>query len=374
MNNQTDHNANDPEVIELDSDTQKHEGYGDGSIYPYSMPKEVDIREDKYSVFDWMRKLKQEILIIDPEFQRNLVWKPEQKSKFIESILLNIPLPPIYVNQNKEGKYIIVDGLQRTTTLYEFLNNEFKLKKLEVLVDLNGYTFEELYPRLQTDIENRQLFLYIIKPSVPIAMVYDIFNRINTGGTQLNRQEIRNCIFLGDATRLLNELSKNAYFRQAIDNGISARRMKDREAILRYLAFRHFDYETLYKNDMDAFLGHALKSMNKMDEADFDKMRHDFERVIRQTHNFFGENNFRLPTEHSRGRINMALLESVSYFFAKQSDEFLETHREKILANYKHLLNNPDFIDAIRFSTGDTKRVLRRFRLAQEVLGDVYAN
>ncbi len=358
------------EIID-DEDTKESDTYDSGSIYPYDMPEEVDVREDPHSVFGWMRKLDKEQLIINPEFQRNLVWKLEQKSKFIESVLLNIPVPPLYVNQNKEGKYIIVDGLQRTSTLSEFINDKFQLTGLQVLTNLNNCTFSNLDPTLQTKIEDKKLWIYVIKPSVPLPMVYDIFHRINTGGTQLTRQEIRNCFYIGKATRLLKQLSEQEYFKQAVDWGISPKRMKDREAVLRYLAFRIFDYKTDYRNDMDAFLGQAMETINKMPDNQIDDIRHDFERVMNRTYNFFGERNFRLPTDFTRGRINIALLESVGYFFSVNSDAFLRKHRKKILENYEKLLNHPDFIDAIRHSTSDIKRVKNRFNLAQEILGKV---
>lgn len=359
------------ELIINDEDTADTEGYADGSIYPYNMPKEVDIREEPLTVFQWMRKLNRGDLIIDPEFQRNLVWKPEQKSLFIESILLNIPLPPLYVNQNVKGKYIIVDGLQRTSTLSEFMRDEFALSNLQVLRTLNNCRFAELEQGLQTKIEDKKFLVYVIKPSVPLAMVYDIFHRINTGGTQLTRQEIRNCFYIGKATRLLKELSETDYFKRAIDWGISPKRMKDREAVLRYLAFRIFDYETDYQNDMDAFLGEAMKKINQMTELEIESLKRDFERVMRLTYEFFGNKNFRIPTEATRGRINIAVLESVSYFFAVSSDEFLRQHKMTIVSNYQKLLDNAEYIDAVRFSTGDKRRVINRFRLAQEMLGEV---
>ncbi len=267
------------EIIEDDEDTGLVDTYADGSVYPYSMPEEVDIREDPQTVFGWMRKLEGKQLIIDPEFQRNLVWKPVQKSRFIESVLLNIPLPPLFANQTNEGKYVIVNGLQRTHTLWQFTHDEFALEKLEVLSRLNSLRWCELDSTLRARIEDRKLSIYVIKPSVPLAMVYDIFYRINTGGTQLTRQEVRNCLYLGKATRLLNELAEYDCFRRAIDGGISPKRMKDREAVLRFLAFTIFSYELDYKNDMDAFLGDAMKWIKSMREDELDELRHIFQRV-----------------------------------------------------------------------------------------------
>jgi len=354
-----------------DEDTEDTDIYEGGSIYPYDMPEEVDIREDPQTVFEWMRKLERGTLIINPEFQRNLVWKPEQKSQFIESVLLNIPLPPLYINQNVDGKYIIVDGLQRTTTLSEYTKNGFKLSGLRVLTTFNGKKFEDLEETFQTKIEDKKFLVYVIKPSVPLQMVYDIFNRINTGGTQLTRQEIRNCFYIGQSTRLLKEIAETEAFRQAIGYGISSKRMKDREAVLRIIAFQILDYKNDYRNDMDAFLGEAMKKINSMTYQVLDNIKMSFERIMRLTYEFFGELNFRLPTNSTRGRINIALMESVSYFFASSDDEFLRMNKVRILKNYDKLLDDSGYIDAIRFATGDTRRVKRRFDLAQKILGEV---
>jgi len=360
----------DREIIITDEDTKNEDLYENG--YPYEMPEEVDIREDHMSVFEWLRKIQQGKLILDPEFQRKLVWSADQKSKFVESVLLNIPLPPFYVNQNIEGKYIIVDGLQRTDTLQSFAREDgFKLQNLQVLKKLNDLGFKDLDASLQTKIEDKQLFLYVIKPSVPIPMVYDIFNRINTGGTQLNRQEIRNCIFIGKATRLLKELSETKYFRNAIDNGISPKRMKDREAVLRSLAFSILGYQKNYTGSMDDFLEMAMQSINAMNDDAINSLKERFKYAMEFSYYFFGEKNFRLPTEKTRGRINIALLESVCHFFLITPHNFLTENEAAIKRNYEKLLSSPIFIDAIKTSTGDKKRVFNRFNLVQQILGEV---
>jgi hypothetical protein len=365
----------DNDIIETDADTLIEDENKGRGLYPYDPTEEdIDIRQEPHTVFDLMRKYDQGRLIINPDFQRNLVWKPEQKSKFIESIILNFPLPPFYVNQTRDGKYIIVDGLQRTSALHEFVNDKFKLKDLEALPKLNGYNFSELTTLTgdyQTRIEDKKLSLYVIKPSVPLQVVYDIFNRINTGGTMLNRQEVRNGIFIGQATELLKELSEAAYFRKAIDNGVSPKRLKDREVVLRYLAFKLFDYATDYHEDMSIFVENAMKTLNVMADSEIEELKADFKRVMTLTFEFFGKNNFRLPTNHSRGKINTAILESVCYFFSTKSDSFLEKNKQTIQNNLSKLLQDETYLDAVRFSTGDKARVKARFKRAQEILGSV---
>jgi len=211
----------------------------------------------------------------------------------------------------------------------------------------------------------------LIKPSVPVKVVYDIFNRINTGGTKLERQEVRNCIFSGKSTKLLKQLSEKQYFIKAIDNGVSPKRMKDREVILRYLAFKLFDYEKDYQGDMSDFVERDMKKINLMDDGEIEILENDFERVMNLTCEFFGTKNFRLPSGKNRGRINIAIFESVCYFFSKMSEKFLQYHKKSIQDNFIKLLENPEYFDAIRYSTSSKSKVTTRFKLAQDILGDV---
>jgi len=133
------------DVIKTDKDTAEEDSGDSGGLYPYDPTEaDIDIREDPQIIFELLRKYDNGKLITEPDFQRNVVGELDKKSKFIESVILNFPLFPWYLNQTKEGKLIIVDGLQRTTALHEFVNEKFKLSGLEALTRLNDYTFSEL--------------------------------------------------------------------------------------------------------------------------------------------------------------------------------------------------------------------------------------
>jgi len=357
-------------------DSLNDESPAEGSIYPVNYSREVDIKEERFSVYELLRKLRQNKILMNPDFQRNLVWKQEQKSQFIESIILNIPLPPFYFRKEKDGTYIIVDGLQRTSTLRDFLHldpsKRFCLTGLQALQALNDKYFGDLEDELVTRIEDKVLLFYVLSPSVPMVVVYDIFNRINTGGTQLVRQEIRNCIFIGNATYLLKKIGENPIFRLAIDNGISPRRMKDREAILRCLAFEILSYESEYNNSMDEFLELAMKRLNRMSQDEIDDLEAGFLRVMEETRKFFNQDNFRLPSENGRGRINIAIMESVCLFFFRTESVLLNRHKSAIKANYFDvLLKDKEYLDAVRFSTGDSRSVKKRFSIASQVLSNI---
>lgn len=365
------------DIVETDEDTPEEYTTENAGLYPdYPIQKDIDIRENPYTVFELKRKCDQNKIILDPEFQRNPnIWTLEQKSKFIESIILNFPLPYWYVKQTKMGEYIVVDGLQRTSAIRDFIENKFKLTGLKVLPQLNDCNFDdlkELSGDYETRIEDKKISLYVIPYSAPSNILYEIFERVNTGGTKLEKQEIRNCIFTGKSTKLLKELSEEDYFKQAIDNGFSDKRMKDRELILHYLAFKICNnYHQDYQGDMNVFLEDAMQKINAMSEDKIDELRNDFERVMKLTYDFFEEENFRLPTDRSRGKVNMIMFESISYFFSTHDDQFLEQHKETIKQNFVKLRENSEYVGSIKGVKYDKDKVIKRFDLAQKILGDV---
>jgi len=355
-------------TIEKDEDTAI-EDKNDGGLYPYDPAYEnIEIGEDPFSIFEYLRQLEKGKITIQPDFQRNQVWNNIQKSKFIESIILNFPLPPIYLNETKESTYIVIDGLQRSTALQQFYKGIFALTGIEALPKYNGSRFKDLPEILQSKFENKKLTVFILKPSTPMVVIYDLFNRINTGGTQLNRQEVRNCIFIGKSTQLLRELSEQNYFKEAIDWGVKDARMKDREVVLRYIAFRWFDFQNEYAGDMSDYVENAMKKINKMEEGQIKEIMDDFEKVMKWSFEIWGDTNFRLPTDYTRGTINTAVLESVCNYISSKDNSFLETNQLKIGENYSILIHDKVYYEAVTNSTGNKAKVLDRFRLANEIL------
>lgn len=358
----------DREIIETDQDTIIEDKNG-GGLYPYDpMYSDIEIGETPFSIFEYLRQLDKGKIVIQPDFQRNQVWNAVQKSKFIESIILNFPLPPIYLNETKESTYIVIDGLQRSTTLSQFYKGDFALEGIEALPKYNNSFFKDLPETLQSKFEDKKLTIFVLKPSTPMVVIYDLFNRINTGGTQLNRQEVRNCIFIGKSTQLLKELSERYYFKEAIDWGVKDTRMKDRELVLRYLAFRWFNYHEEYEGDMSEYVEAAMKRINNMSEQKIQAIKEDFERVMNWSYSIWDKKNFRIPTEYTRGTINTAIFESVNNYISFQPDDFLERNRDIIKSNYGDLIVNNDYFDSVTKSTGNKSKVLDRFKIVHEVL------
>lgn len=290
-----------------------------GDIYPNAT---VKISKEQFSIYELKRQHeKYTTLVIAPPFQRGNVWKTQQKSELIESILMGIPIPMMYFFEDKEGKRQVVDGRQRLTTVFYFLNNQFSLKNLKILPEQNGKYFKELEPILQSTVERCQLFIYVIQPPTPEKIKFDIFDRVNRGGTSLNEQEMRNALYQGKATELLNRLVKLGCFQQATGYGINSNRMKDKYVVLRFLSFYMLHQNWLdkieYKSDIDDFLAKTMKFINALSDEKIAQLENVFITAMTNSYEMLGENGFRFVKKDKLRPINMALFEVIAYFFSQ---------------------------------------------------------
>lgn len=294
------------------------------NIYPNA---EVRIVREQYSILHVKRLCEErKELVIDPDFQRNSVWGLKQKMELVESILMGIPIPVMYLFEMKNGTKQVVDGRQRITAILDFLNNKFVLKDLKILRNLKGY-FRDLDPKLQGIFEDYQLFFYIIQPPTPERVKYDIFDRVNRGGTKLNSQEMRNALYRGMATDLIKKIADLKAFKRATDGGIESKRMRDQYVVLRAVAFYLYYTRQLidsdscrpleYKSDIDDFLAKTMIYLNghlteKM-EKEYVSL---FEKAYTQIAETLGTDAFRFaPTGNKRRPINMSLMEVLTLLF-----------------------------------------------------------
>lgn len=296
------------------------------SIYPNA---EVRVEKVQFSVLHLKRLYEdRKELILNPDFQRKDVWKGKQRSELIESILMGIPIPIMYLFETADGRKQVVDGRQRITTIIDYLNNEFSLRDLKILHDLNGSRFRDLDKKLQGIFEDYQLHVYVIQPPTPERVKYDIFDRVNRGGTRLNNQEMRNALYGGKATKLLKDLSESEPFLEATERGVSPARMKDQYIILRTLAFllwRNGDLQKIrgmeaieYKSDIDDFLAKVMIAMNGyLEDEVIEDVRSTFLLAMERIHRVLGKDAFRFEPKESGTRrpINMLLFETLTYLF-----------------------------------------------------------
>lgn len=277
------------EIIEVEksgADTFNESGTTD--INPYD-PDKIKVRSDKIAVSILSKMIDNESIDLNPDFQRNLVWNSFQKSRLIESILLRIPLPMFYFAEDNEGNLSVVDGLQRISTIKEFMDNKFPLRDLQYLNDsCEGRYYESKGNKKGLDTKYLKWFdltsisANIIDPSSPPKVKYDIFRRINTGGRPLNNQEIRNCLMGKGLRESLKAMSALEDFKSATDNSIKSTRMEDQEIALRFLFF----YELFEnKGSIDDYSGYMDIVLDEYTDKSVKKSLHYFEKHIHKFSN-----------------------------------------------------------------------------------------
>lgn len=343
----------------------------------------IKVERGFYTVYELKRKYdgKTKRIILDSDFQRESVWKPIQKAELIESILMGLPLPIFYFNQDKMGRLIVVDGRQRLTALFEFMDDAWALKNLKVLSELNGKHFSDLDPIVQSQIEDYQIQAHVIQPPTPDRIKFDIFDRVNRAGTQLNKQEIRNALYQGKSTELLNQVVKTDIFETATEKAfVSNPRMKDKYIVLRYIAFHlYFENKLLpdgnkyeYKNDIDELLGIAMEHINNMDDAEVRDLYQLIINSLEKTVDILGENAFRMVRVNgSRSPINMNVFETVMYLMSKV-DANEKDKNKKIVRKMNDLKQTADFQEAIGNHRDNWSKVEKRFQMMDEILEEIY--
>ena len=290
--------------------------------------------------------------IYAPEFQRNYVWNLRKASKFIESLLLGLPVPGIFLFKEEEDqKMLIIDGLQRLTSISSYLNNNFKGKKFKLVgVNelFNNKTFEELDPIQRLKLEDTLLHATVIKPDDPkeknTESIYLIFERLNTGGMNLSPQEIRNCIYQGDFLSLILELGNLQQFLDLLK--IDTKRKKHEEICLRLLALT-FRYEA-YTGNMKSFLNSFLDENRNFEIVDKETISKVFTKTINIITTNIGGELFRLK----KGPINLAILDSVFVGIANTILNDKSIDQTKIKENLESIINSKVFQETIQ--TGKT--------------------
>lgn len=352
-------------------DTEEIEGLGEqGSWGDYPLD-EMLIRNDHRTVHDVLWRIKQGRYVMDPDFQRDFIWAEDKQSKLIESVIMRIPLPVFYMAEDNEGRTIIVDGLQRLSTFQRFVENKLRLR-LPDRKELHDKQFSELPPKFQNRIEDCNLIFYIIDSKAPERARLDIFERVN-GGVPLTRQQMRNCLFMGPATRFLKEEAQTRVFLEATDSSLNRKTMRDREFINRFCAFRLLRLDE-YRGDMDDFLAKCLSRMNNMEESDLRKLSMEFRRGLDNNFYLFGRHAFRksiVGEFYRRSMINASLWDVMSTGLSFYAESEVQARAESLRDAVRQLLKNGEFERAITLATGGTKQVKYRFRMAQERFQEV---
>ena len=370
--------GNEEEEVELEDDDLESRVSGEEQGYPMY---NINVEKGFFTVYELKRKYDRpdKKIVLDAEFQRESVWKPAQKAELIESILMGLPLPIFYFNQDNMGRLIVIDGRQRLTALFEFMSDMWQLRGLKVIRELNGKKFSDLDPIVQSQIEDYQIQAHVIQPPTPDRIKFDIFDRVNRAGTKLNKQEIRNALYQGKATELLKRITISSKFNIATDGAfIKDSRMKGKYLVLRFIAFEMLFANEIkssegngncfeYKNDMDELLGATMDTINDLDKKKVDEIEKYTLEALEQTHLIMGENAFRIIRNNgSRSPINMNVFEIVMHIMKTSKVKNMDKLRLKDAI--EELKQSDDFADAIGNHRDNINKIKARYAMADAVL------
>lgn len=348
------------------------------------IPALVDITSLTQNVSTLMERLLNEEIDLSPAFQRRSdLWDKEKQSRLIESLMLRIPIPSFYFDMVCEGEWKVIDGLQRLTAFRNYLIGEKsvadggeeilvkrKFEGLQYLQDFNGKTFDELPRQYIRRIKEAQVIIFGVQKGTPENIVYNIFERINTGGLKLEPQEIRNAMYHGKASELAKNLAESREFLEVTLYAVKSNRMADQEYVIRFMAFTELDYQTEYKDDIDQFLILTMKKVNNYSDNDLKRIEKNFLKVMRYSKDIFERNAFRKVGDGGRrGPINKALFELFSVCFSELTEEHLDKiveNREEFLKRYGKLFQEKDFISALR--SGKRTDCIRRINRGRELI------
>lgn len=340
-------------------------------------PSEINIISKPDTLHNIIERLKHDEIDMNTDFQRHAdLWNNQKMSKLIESVLIRFPLPAFYFDASDENKWLIVDGLQRLSSINKFIiDKKLRLSSLEYLKDLNGKKYDDLSRLFKRRIDECPVTLFLIQPGTPEAVKYSIFRRINTGGLVLNDQEIRNAMAKPRIRKYLEHLAKDECLVKTI--GDQSRRMVDQEMVLRYLAFRFLDFEQSKKN-IASFLDDMMDELDKAEQPKLEEYDHSFRLAIKRCWSIFGERAFEKSTDGShskRRRKNSTLFEVWMTALSKITDDEmrrLQSKKDSLIDKHLQLMKDDnDYFRSITYSTQKKEHYRTRHNKVQQLIQEI---
>jgi Protein of unknown function DUF262 len=321
-----------------------------------------------YPVETLVSRMGKELFYIPP-FQRAFVWSQNQCSRFIESLLLGLPVPGIFLFKEADsGKHLVIDGQQRLKSLQYFVGGlingrEFALTELKT--KFNNRTYKTLDEADRARLDDAVIHATVFKQDLPegeINSVYEVFERINTGGIKLSPQEIRSCIGHGNFNNYLHKLNENAEWRAIY--GPKSKRLKDVELILRFMAF--YEKSDVYQRPMKHFLNDYMKEKRNLSDAQLQNMGDIFLKMIGFVTKALGNRTFRPDRS-----LNTAVFDSVASAIAHRLAVNAEPQTQEALKAYNALLQNERFLEGYIRSTANEENVKMRMEEAQKAFANI---
>lgn len=347
---------------------------------PFST-KDIKITNQVFALPSLVNRLEHDEIDLNPDFQRHgNLWSPTNMSRLIESILLKLPLPIFYFDVSNPEKWIVVDGLQRLSTIKKFMvDKTLKLKNLEFLKELEGKNYDGLDRGFKRVFEGTQIVTYQIEAQTPKKVRYSIFNRINTGGLPLNAQEIRQALNQqGNGVKFLIEVTQNDIFKNIVN--VPSKRMLDRELALRFFAFKIFEnsYNAFPYSNMGEFLDEAMEKLDNItDTQELDKLRNELletltfsEKILGKKHRF----SRAIAANNKTKTLNRSLFDVITVCFSNINDKDKFFDNKKVFMNkFINLLQdeNSEFSKAITEGTSGKNAIEIRFKIMNELIQEI---
>lgn len=336
-------------------------------------------------------------LEVSPYYQRRARWDTARKSKLIESFLVNIPVPPVFLYENDFARYEVMDGQQRVSAILEYFENQFALRGLEILNSLHGKRFHQLPREIRAGLERRSLpAIILLKESTPsrestVQLRRYVFERLNTGGVRLNAQEVRNSVYTGPFNDLLLELSRHRLFTTMWDiphfepderkepsarlrRNALYRQMRDAELVLR--VFGLMDPKNI-SGGMRSTLDGTMQRYSKSNALELDQLREQFLHALELAHIIGGNDIFRLPTSRSRrGRPSASLFDGIMVALVRILDhaDQIRTHAKQINQMLLTELDNPEFHELVSGRANTRDATIRRASYIERLIESATAS
>lgn len=305
-----------------------------------------------------------------PKFQRRYVWKRPQASRLIESLIIQCPIPVLYFQQNSDEKLVVIDGNQRLNAIRLYIDNEYPLRGLTAYTELEDLYYSQLDPRLQRHILNRTLRCITILKDTHPQIMFDVFERLNTGAVELNPQELRHGIYYGKLLAAIDEMIKNKTWIE-LTNLRNDSRMRGSELILRFIALAN-DI-TNYAKPMKGFLNEFCNKNRNPDDNIMTIWKNDFSNTIESVKHLYGDLAFRVfdILDHKPQALNAALYdaEMIAIFRIGPIIQYIDKQKkEKLHRETAKLFKNGRFFTAISAGTSQKSLVLHRIAEFEKLL------
>lgn len=333
--------------------------------YSLDVPKEnrfLNTTAYDYSVEYLYNLIKKGKIILEVPFQRKHIWKNDKASMLIESVIMNVPIPPLYFAEEADGKWLVLDGLQRLYSILNFYDNEFALTKLEVLEELRGMKYKDLPPKAKSLLDDGLLRVNIIKKDSHRDIKYDIFMRLNRGAVTLNYQELRNCLYRGNLNDAAKELcEENKVFLAMLKQTKPHPRYLDVEFIIRYFAISdNLDTDSGgnvfisgYKGKLVSFLNEYMDKNKDCSPEEKQRYKERFNQTIKKVESVFGTKEaFRdISTENTK--IYKTIADFILPSFERISLENVREHKQYLYDKAKEYLCKPEVQNYLLIKTSD---------------------